>query len=645
MKRRWRSGWPCLSVALAFTLTPVAVVAQDANPDAAVTREAMDALLPKITEAESHRHDLIRQPSASWPAMAGKRLEQIHVREAVARALRNNLTIESSRDDTWSGEKAILEAEAVFLPTFELSINHTGTETFRRARFGMLNKKSFQAQDIGTGGAGALAALPDGGRRPVVIGIDFHQQDRVLYAVQEIEASTASTNGPTRTNQVTAGISQVLPWGPSVAVSNTTTRQKIFYKKGYYWDDGMYSSTLTFSVATGVPGFKGFGPYSPTDASIKLTRQAARQAQWLLRATINDILHATDLAFWTLVQRLEELRVRVENRRLVQEQHDHVQRLFALQRATAYQKAEVEAELVKADIQEERARTAYLDASVALARLVEGSDAEIRSVVYLPFGYHESFDAPLTVDHATALALAREHRPELRLQLATMGSRSISLRAARNQARPDLSFSGSTSIQQDGSVYGYRDPWESLTHIARPDKRVDSVSLAFQRPWGNRAAESAVEQASLGLDEARLAHRDVEHTVIQEITDQLAALDSARVSLRTAEKEADGLRESLASLENRRIQGAGVNQNEILLTTRNLLSAELRGVAARIAVETAETGVLAAQGTLAADYGLHTAPTEADRNRIESMGEFGVLEYFTRLLGLEDDSGDESEKE
>ncbi len=605
----------------------------------AIAQAAARELLPQVDEEEKKRHALILdglslggEKTGSWQALGGKTPLFITRREAVMSALARNLSIESGRDDVFSAEQALEEAKAVFIPNFSLAMNFTQTDTYRRARVGRVNKRRFNASDV--------TDIPAGSESPAVTSVIFRTQAAETNVSQEIEASSEPKNGPTDVHSFTLSVTQPLPWGPTLSVSSVTNRQKVFYKTGHYWKDGMYSSTLTLNLSSGLPGFKDFGPYAPTDAAIKIAEKTNEIAKWALFSTINSILSQTDSAYWTLTQALETLFAAEANRDLITRQKARVERLFSKQRATTYERAEMDAELANAEIAVEQARESYLIASNALAQLVEHSEDAIKDGVYLPYAYAKAFKQDMPADYDKALATAREFRADYKIGFLNVDSGLISYKAAENQALPDVDVSASLTSSQNGTTFGFRDPWHSITNLNRPDTRTESLTLSYRWPWMNRAADADLVQARHGLNSTRLSTGDVDKSVRKEIADALSGLGGARIQLEEAEREIKALQETLETLSRRRELGADYTQNEFVLTNRNLHSAKLKRIAAQISGEIWETALLAAQGTLATDYGMVTAINETDRHRVKRLAEFGMLSYFGRAVGLIDDDLD-----
>ena len=615
-------------VTLSLIHLPVRATEPDIDYDRharAVEHSARDELAPSPSRDEQIRHELIHKAfqatagPGAWSAIKDKTLTNLHVRQAAMAALMRNLTVESSRNDRARAAEAIEEAKAVFNPVFSLSIDYNETQTFRRATMGKINKKAFNPVDI--------AGIPVT-QSPGVTGINYRSQAEAFGIDQEIEASEDSAEGPSRVFTYTVALDQQLPWGPKISLSNVTKEQKVFYRTGFYWEDGKYSSTLTLNLNSGVPLGRGFGPYAPSDAALLLREQAEKSSDWTLRETINDVLLSTDVAYWTLVRRLEELHVNEQNLDQVRHQMERVQRLFSMRRATNYEKAEIEAKFARATVQVETARNNYVGASNDLAVLIENEVKDVQSRIYMPFAYTGSLESRLTTNLDAAMKAARENRPDIFINRIGTKSADISLKASETAALPGITADATLKHEQNGSLFGYRDAWSSISHLNRPDFITQTYSLSYGRPWGNVAAEAGVDRSRLSVMDQDVVSRQTDQSVTREINDNLSSMGSARARHKRARAETARLEKSLEGMRRRRDIGADITLNEIILTTRSLLAARLGGVSALIDNKIAESRLLAAQGTLGMEYGARTVTNGMDKRRLDGLAAKGLLSFF-----------------
>ncbi|MDP7603069.1 MAG: hypothetical protein QF546_04465, partial [Alphaproteobacteria bacterium] len=88
------------------------------------------------------------------------------------------------------------------------------------------------------------------------------------------------------------------------------------------------------------------------------------------------------------------------------------------------------------------------------------------------------------------------------------------------------------------------------------------------------------------------------------------------------------VRQAFEFLASRRERGL-VSEDEIIITTRQLLNTQASLLAGRIGTKKAEASYLAALGLLARDFALRTAATDFERLRLATLRRHGQLAYFS----------------
>ncbi|MGH8644891.1 MAG: TolC family protein [Gammaproteobacteria bacterium] len=395
--------------------------------------------------------------TGTWRRLESKKVVPLAAPEAALAGLKKNLVIEVSRHDAERTQRAILEAEAVFDPLFDLGFSYDESDTHERKIRGRAVQQAFVPtvdlgfvpQDVQTRIEQILGARL---RRIIFRNV---VRVRTIDENAEIFASREQDNGAIKTKTYDVALSQQLPWGPRFDISVATTDRDVFYDRQGNSFDADWTSALLFNLELPVPGGRNFGPYAVLDTVVKLTEKTAERGYWSLKSTINSTLLNVDLAYLDLVQSLEELLVQIENRQLVERQSRHTERLFDLGYATNYDRAQIDAELAKAKAQEEEAKNAFITASDALAVLIEYSGKAVRENVYVPTNY-PWVEIPPTLDTDSALAVAKTSRPELQLSRVDYEASEIARAGAAVEAKPDVTANISIESLQNGSAYGYK---------------------------------------------------------------------------------------------------------------------------------------------------------------------------------------------
>ncbi|MCK5297022.1 MAG: TolC family protein [Alphaproteobacteria bacterium] len=617
---------------LAFINAPVSALEIEDIHVKMVEDEVSAKVVSQLSTYESKRLASIEKSlkkkasKGSWQQMAERKGKHVSLREAVVRGLEKNLTVSVGKGDRETAKHVIEEAKAAFDPVFTLGISYTQKDTTTRYRTGHVNLKNFQPfapnyyQDI-----------PTGSKTPALERMGFGSQTFQANVENVIEASTDPAYAPERSYTFSMDLTQVLPNGMQIAVSSATTKQKVYYRDGYYWKNGQYSSDFSFNFYSPLPFTKGYGEFSLNSVYEKQMKIADERAEWELKNTINGVLQQVGSTYWALVQSVENLHSTEKNLKLTSEQRARVLRRFELHRATEYEKAQIEAEYKKTLISLEQARSAYLVASNALGVLIENSDKIMSSTAYLPYGYSDSLEKKTEVSYEQVMEMAKKHRPDYHIAQYNEKIDELALRGSENQALPDVAVSVTLTNEQDGSIYGYKDARKSWGNIFDPDRHKQNYNLSFTRQLGNRAAKAGVSKSFYDLQDRLLSSRDVKKAALEEISGLLSSLDSARVRSKLAKKEKERIQTAYNGLLRKQKIGGDVKQDELILTSRRLLSANLSHISALIENKTTELQLLAAQGILANEFGEQTAVSKLDKKRISYLATKGHLKHFSPL--------------
>ena len=581
-----------------------------------------------------------KQKTGTWRRLERKHLVRLPAAEAALQSLKKNLDIEISRHEAERVRRVLMEAQAVFDPILDLSFSYDERDTHERTIVGQVFQQDVDDRPPGNPGPNcpsepnrlclsqaaqdATAVIGGGGIRSILF---TPRPEQVVE--QPIFVSRNQPNGPTQTYTYTMALTQQLPWGPSYDVSVITTDRDVFYDNRGNSFDASWASTLVFNLIVPLPGGRNFGPYAIFDTQIKLAEKQRERGFWGLKSSINTTLLRVNLAYLDLIETLENLRITTEDRELVQHNTAHTQRLFDNGFATAFDKAQIEAELAQARAREQQAQNDFILASDLLATLIEYSDKAVRSNIYLPVGYATWLNQPLELDAKQALALAKEHQPDLQLSRVDYESSEILKRGAAVEARPDVTLTAQIQSIQDGSVYGYKSYWESIGAIGDPDRIDQSYAITYNYPWGNRALRARYAQAEHRVEDSVLNKRETYNVVAQGVNDALSGIQTARARIMRAEQNLNAARLAYNSLANRAAEGE-INEFEVIINIQELLNAKRAKIAAIVDNKRAEANLLASQGLIARHYAGIIAPTALERHRLSILSKREDLQYFLR---------------
>ncbi|MGH9895527.1 MAG: hypothetical protein ACREA0_26790, partial [bacterium] len=353
--------------------------------------------------------------------LKGKKPVDLAPRAAALSALRKNLSIHSSQVLEDIAKAALLEAEAVFDPILLLSFAYDHSETFDREETDLRFRRATTQDAPGLPGRNILESTdPVDTRNPQA---EFETPRREGFSPTTVIASRAPITGPTESFIYEVSLFQQLPWGADLTLAYQALDQDTFFINnplaieslgsvenlvsfGSY--DRPWVSSLLTRLSLPVPGSKDFGPYADQEVAIKLADLGKKRAFWDVESIINTTLLEVDRAYWELVNRLLGVRVTIENREGVESLLGKTERLFELQEATNYDKAQIEAEVARVQGEEERAWDAYRVASNALVRLLDLQEDR----VILPAGYSHALVELFPIPQKDAIARGSTDNPD-----------------------------------------------------------------------------------------------------------------------------------------------------------------------------------------------------------------------------------------
>gem|GEM_PF-2221637 len=649
----------------------------------AVAEAVATHLADQPTKADRGRLQLLQQLIADrgrGRADLGQRAVELVTRRSAAHlGLERNLALAAGHRAPERSQELLKEAQAVFDPVFEVSIGFNRKDTYTRTKAGLVRPKTFYATGNDPNGSRRFNVknywdLPNSDS-PQVVALEYYRNPDpdtgvvTAETIKLLDAEVAAGNmtsdernaiinsgatGPmslgTSTTPVqdtitaspgrsatkghpeqkityTLGVTQQLPWGGTLTLTDTTIQQKVWYRTDHYWESGQFTSNLSGVLDMPLPYTKGFGSDNPNGIAIRKAEIARGRADWELKALLNGTLRDVDLAYFELARRLEALETTVANRGLAGQLQGQVKRLFDAGEATRVQMAVAEGEAAKADLRVEQALQSYLNASIQLGGLVGDPGATKGETIFLPYGHANEVRQVRTFDAKAAMATARENRPDFFLSKADLESAQADLALARNQALPDVRAGMAFGLNENGSVYGYQHPVQSHWRLMEPDSSSHTYSLAYSYPLLNRGPDARVDRTQLGVNDRELGVRDTETQVRRELTERLAALQSARSRAGQAGREAATLRRTYDSLVRLRDIGQ-VSEDQLINTSRRLLSAELARIDAMTEGKQAETSLLAAQGVIARELPNQTTHSALDKRRVEALTGSEGLRYF-----------------
>ncbi|MFH1491231.1 MAG: TolC family protein [Pseudomonadota bacterium] len=605
---------------------------QKPSPDPGIEGEAIvrlgDFLFDDPTEPEKKRIQMVLKEVLTKDSIKKKmgRLEDKEVvflseRDAAIRALRKNLVIMVEEKESEMAKEALMEAEAVFDPVLSFSFSHSESDSNNRSKNVPIQTKKFLP--------GMPLRIPKapGKEEAQIIELGWRNQEDGDEVIREIFASKEPEKGPLKSYQGSLAISQLLPWGPELHISTATLHQEVFYDNDGHSYHAPFTSSLKLGLSTPLPGTKGFGPYAERDVSIKLAEKRNEWGFWSVKSTINAILSQVHDDYWNVVRAFESLFVAAEKRKIIEKQSALCKRLFDDRLATVYDLHQIEAEYAATLVQEMAALNGLISRSNGLAALIEDDPSRLEALLYLPYKYQALLEEKPRSDPGNELETARGHRPELQMAKMDLEQTRISSQFSENQLGPDVRLSTGLTFNQDGSVYGYKTPWDSLENVIHPDIRDRTFSLTYAYPVGNRALKALHRESEERGKNSRLSLRAVENRVMREVKDAFSMVETSCARISAAGESLDFARIAYDKVRHRREMGES-NQFEWILNMQRLMEARLALLLAQVDHRIALAGLTAAEGTIEKRYVNRLTQNPCDRLRINRLKEDDVLVFF-----------------
>ena len=470
---------------------------------------------------------------------------ELTLRDAIERALLDNLDIRVERDVMELGDLRVWQARGAYDPLagFNIAKNSSTTPT----------TSVLQAGSIAT------------------------------------ETSSSQSFGPT--------IAQLLPSGGSVTAGFPTTRAST--NNAFAFVNPLYSSDLTIGVQQ--PLLRGL-VNNPVRHELRILNLDAQVTDSDFRQAVAEIVQHVEEQSWTVVYSDAVHKVREESRDLAAQQRDQIGQKVQAGLLTPVALTSANAELAVREQDLLQAEVLIVAAQNALKRLIAGDPrAPIWMARVVAVDRPEVRDPPSNLTEVLRQALDR--RPEIaRLALQTQ-QRRIDREFASWETKPRVDFSGSfAAIGRAGQVFrpifdreggispigyepdptnpgfgGYQKAWQQVFDTAFPQWR---VALSVQVPVFNRAAKAQEAQADVNVRMLETQVKAQQQAIMVEVANayetvllQRRALDVARQARELSQEQVSG--------EMERFDVGFTTTFEVLRLQRDLAEArvrELRGI-------------------------------------------------------------------
>lgn len=568
----------------------------------------------------------------------------ISQRDVALLALQQNLLLKVDQAGVESAQAALAEAEAIFDPVFNVNITTKQNRTFERTLQGTIYRKALKSKNpldtrdqlcnatiLALTGTTPEECKGDNGD-PRVIKIGYRQATAGneltdIIASSDNDGGTAAGGGPESTT-VKVGLSQMLPWGGSLSITEDSTFRQIYadHRANKYGDNGNWSASAVLGISMPVPGTKGFGEFSAQRMAMLLAEKARDAKFWEVKESLNQILYQVDSLFWELVQAHERLLIALDGKALSDRQLRHVERMMERGLSTRFGVAQVKTENASSAVAVAEARQAVANASIKLAQLIGEGD----EVMFVPALYEERIVDPVNIKSLQQYAKETRtaQRPSIRSHQIRLESGAINTSSQKNGLLPALTVSGSWSGSQSNDQFAYSSAVDALSNLSDPDSKTKTFGMSYQKAIGDKVVTAKYRTAVAEEGLASIALRKVKNQAQRELSDALMALYTLHGQRAASEKGVELSQLAYDKLLHKQSIGADVSELDIVLTVRNLVAQRAVLMDTNVEVQKARAKLMLATGEIANHYIDQTAETELDQLRAERMADKGLLSYF-----------------
>ncbi|MBF0587869.1 MAG: TolC family protein [Magnetococcales bacterium] len=573
----------------------------------------------------------------AWRSMRGWKGVLITPRQAYIRALRKNLSLRIAGLDADKARLALQQAEAVFDPTFVVSVGRTESVTYERRRSGTVYLRNLQPLT----GSNSVLTIPitssvvDG--YPKMTHMGYLQQSSG-YTTRSYRVHSGEANGPLETRSVTVAIRQQLPWGPQLSLTQSASMKETYYDSRRNAFQRPWGAALALNLWMPLPYMKGFGRMATQDVALRQAEINRARGDAQLDAFINGILAQVDSAYWDSAEAFLRLLAAVDNRYSAQVRYGHLARMVAEQQARNYDRQQMAVELKQRQIQEEEARQALATASLKLGVLIEEQGNALEQTLILPIGFDHLLKSPpmerleLDLEPLTKQALAQ--RPEMKMADFHLKADTLEHRYRKHQSRPDLSLSADFSHSQDNSTYGYRSMTQAMSvNLTEPDTQAMSTTVNFKRVLGHRAAEGQVTLAGINLEGRKLDRDAVSHSIVREVYDAVSGLLSSQQREEAAQTALHLANDTLSHAKRIAENKGSISEWELIVKSQDVHQAKLAHLTAQMDRRRAYSKLLAARGLLTQEAALQGTVNAFDQYRIRLLGKSrGAPRFLDKII-------------
>ena len=411
-----------------------------------------------VTPKERFKDEGLLNPLSTEPKVV-----KIDLREAIQRAVVNNLDVKVASYSPAIEETRYTEADARFDPTFIFNPTIERNKTVQFAGGGQVLGADY-----------TRAAVETGIRQLLDTGGEYS----LTYSLQHVDAGNSAP--------------------PSAFGQNSASNQ--------------YYQELRLQITQ--PILRDFGR-DTNRARITINRNNQQIAVLDFREKLEETLVNLERTYWTLVQAQREVEIQQE---LLQNTINTANTLYQRrdQDVNRLQISQANSSIETRRAQLVRAKARVADFGDDLKLLMSDSQIAVGGTELLLPATPPALQQVL-LDPANQIDAALLNRQELGQQQLRIDSALVALRVAKNNEQPRLDLVGSASLQGsaeefDDSLYEF-----GIEQFGSGYTGLMSLGFQYEYPLGNRAAKSIFRRAQLQYLQANDSYRQIIEKVVSDV--------------------------------------------------------------------------------------------------------------------------------
>jgi outer membrane protein len=484
--------------------------------------------------------------------------------DAVVIAFENNRTIAVADLDPSITSTTIQEARAEFDPMLSASLRY-GQNT---------NRTTTSGSSLSSTGTNNIDASD---------GTSVGELFSAAQTIQAFATRNTETTNTSRSNQTSGGaaLSQNFATGTSVSVSTDYAGASNDPANDLY--SGGWSVEMRQALLHG----RG------RDINLITVRQAENDLASSihgLRQQVISTVRDVELTYWDLALAREVLKINEVAVALADEQMRLNEDLMNAGRAVEADVLSAKAERATRQADLSDAQAQIEDRNLALIRLLNPDQPDLWQLIFEPEPAPEP--APVDADAATSVTLAMDYRPELAQARLSLANAELSTNRAKNDLLPRVDLVATVGGGADGD-HG-SEAWNMFEA-----GRDESYGIGFEVETAlyRRAEKARLLRSQLQQTQGERQIADTEQAIETAVRQAVVELRRNWDRLGSTREAVTARTSELETAQSRYASGRSTNL-DVLLVQRDLISAQIDEVAARVGCAQALTGLYAAEGTL-----------------------------------------------